>query len=176
MPTRAPSAIVVVDEAYVDFALGAGIDASMLPYLGQHPNLVVLRTISKSYSLAGARLGLLFAAAPLVAELMKVKDSYNVNAVTQALGVAALEDRSYHEEAMRRTLDQRARLETRAGDDRLDVARIGGEFPAVSRSATAPRPSTARSRRRACWCAGGGRPSCARSCGSASAIPTRTTT
>ena len=107
----APGAVVVVDEAYVDFALGAGIDASMLPYLGQHPNLVVLRTMSKSYSLAGARLGLLFAAAPLVAELVKVKDSYNVNAVTQAIGVAALEDRSYHEQCVRQTLDQRARLE-----------------------------------------------------------------
>jgi histidinol-phosphate aminotransferase len=107
----APGAVVVVDEAYVDFALGAGIDASMLPYLGQHPNVVVLRTMSKSYSLAGARLGLLFAAAPLVAELVKVKDSYNVNAVTQAIGVAALEDRSYHEQCVRQTLDQRARLE-----------------------------------------------------------------
>jgi len=107
----APGAIVVVDEAYIDFALGAGIDASMLPYLGQQPNLVVLRTMSKSYSLAGARLGLMFAAAPVVAELVKVKDSYNVNAVTQALGVAALEDRSYHEECVRRTLDQRARVE-----------------------------------------------------------------
>jgi histidinol-phosphate aminotransferase len=107
----AAPAIVVVDEAYVDFALGAGVDASMLPYLAQHPNLVVLRTMSKSYSLAGARLGLLFAAAPLVAELGKVKDSYNVNAVTQAVGVAALEDRSYHEECVRQTLDQRARVE-----------------------------------------------------------------
>jgi histidinol-phosphate aminotransferase len=107
----APGAVVVVDEAYVDFALGAGIDASVLPYLGQHPNLVVLRTMSKSYSLAGARLGLLFASAPLVAELVKVKDSYNVNAVTQAIGVAALEDRSYHEQCVRQTLDQRARLE-----------------------------------------------------------------
>jgi histidinol-phosphate aminotransferase len=107
----APGTIVVVDEAYVDFALGAGVDASMLPYLGQHPNLVVLRTMSKSYSLAGARLGLLFAAPPLVAELVKVKDSYNVNAVTQALGVAALEDRTYHEECVRQTLDQRARVE-----------------------------------------------------------------
>src|SRR6478672_8371566 len=75
----AADAIVVVDEAYVDFALAAGIDASMLPYLAQHPNLVVLRTMSKGYSLAGARLGLLFAAAPLVTELIKVKDSYNVN-------------------------------------------------------------------------------------------------
>jgi histidinol-phosphate aminotransferase len=103
--------VVVVDEAYVDFALGAGIDASMLPYLGQHENLVVLRTMSKSFSLAGARLGLLFAAAPLVEALTKVKDSYNVNAITQAIGIAALEDRSYHEECVGRTLTERTRLE-----------------------------------------------------------------
>jgi histidinol-phosphate aminotransferase len=109
------AAMLVVDEAYVDFALGAGLDASMLPYLGAHPNLVVLRTFSKSYSLAGARLGLLFAAAPIVAALTKVKDSYNVNAITQALGTAALEDRAYHEEGVRRTLDQRARLEEALG-------------------------------------------------------------
>jgi histidinol-phosphate aminotransferase len=83
----------------------------MLPYLGQHPNLVVLRSMSKSYSLAGARLGLMFAAAPLIAELVKVKDSYNVNAITQAVGVAALEDRNYHAECVSRILDQRASLE-----------------------------------------------------------------
>lgn len=112
---EAARAIVVIDEAYVDFALGAGIDASLLPYLDQHPNLVVLRTFSKSYSLAGARLGLLFASAPIVEALMKVKDSYNVNAITQALGVAALEDRAYHEDCVRRTLDQRAHLEGALG-------------------------------------------------------------
>ena len=107
--------MVVVDEAYVDFALGAGIDASMLPYLGAHPNLIVLRTFSKSYSLAGARLGLLFAAEPIVAALTTVTDSYTVNAISQALGTAALEDRSYAEECVRRTLDQRARLEEALG-------------------------------------------------------------
>jgi histidinol-phosphate aminotransferase len=104
-------ALVVVDEAYVDFALGAGLDASMLPYLGAHPNLVVLRTFSKGFSLAGARLGLLFAAPPLVEQLMKVKDSYNVNAISQALGVAALEDRSYQEACVTQTLDERGRIE-----------------------------------------------------------------
>jgi histidinol-phosphate aminotransferase len=113
---EAAGAIVVVDEAYVDFALGAGIDASMLPYLDQHPNLIVLRTMSKSYSLAGARLGLLFAAPPLVEALTKVKDSYNVNALTQAIGIAALEDRAYLDDCVRRTLDQRARLEAALGD------------------------------------------------------------
>jgi histidinol-phosphate aminotransferase len=107
---EARDAIVVADEAYVDFALAAGLEASMLPFLDQHPNLVVLRTLSKSYSLAGARLGLLFAAAPLVEALIKVKDSYNVNVISQALGVAALEDRAYYDTCVRRTVDERVRL------------------------------------------------------------------
>jgi histidinol-phosphate aminotransferase len=118
----ADAAVVVVDEAYVDFALAAGLDTSVLPYLGQHPNLIVLRTFSKGYSLAGARLGLLFAAAPLVAQLTKVKDSYNVNAITQALGIAALEDHAHHAETMRRTLDERTRLEQR-------LAALGATWP-----------------------------------------------
>jgi histidinol-phosphate aminotransferase len=125
---QAARAIVVVDEAYVDFALGAGVDASLLPYLDQHPNLVVLRTFSKSYSLAGARLGLLFAAAPIVEALTKVKDSYNVNAISQALGVAALEDRAYHEECVRRTLDQRAHLEGALGELGLSWPEAAANF------------------------------------------------
>jgi len=108
---QAQDAIVVVDEAYVDFALAAGLDASMLPFLDAHPNLVVLRTLSKSYSLAGARLGLLFAAAPLVEALVKVKDSYNVNVISQALGVAALEDGAYTDACVRETVAERVRLE-----------------------------------------------------------------
>ncbi len=125
---EAEGAIVVVDEAYVDFALGAGIDASMLPYLDQHPNLVVLRTMSKSYSLAGARLGLLFAAAPLVEALTKVKDSYNVNAITQAIGIAALEDRAYLDDCVQRTLDQRARLEAALGEMGLSWPESAANF------------------------------------------------
>ena len=94
----------------------------MLPYLREHPNLVVLRTMSKSYSLAGARLGLLFAAPPLIEALTKVKDSYNVNAITQALGVAALEDRAHFDASVRRTLEQRARLEA-------ELAALGFSWP-----------------------------------------------
>lgn len=103
--------MLVVDEAYVDFALGGDPDASILPHLDAHPNLIVLRTFSKGYSLAGARLGLAFAAAPLCAEMTKVKDSYNVNVLTQALGVAALEDRAYHDEIIAHVLAERSRLE-----------------------------------------------------------------
>jgi len=99
--------VLVVDEAYIDFAAG---EASILPYLDKHPNLIVLRTFSKSYSLAGARLGLLFAHKAMVQHLNKVKDSYNVNAYTQALGVAALNDRDYHRELVKKTLAARDTL------------------------------------------------------------------
>jgi histidinol-phosphate aminotransferase len=99
--------ILVVDEAYIDFAPDG---SSMLPHLTSHPNVIVLRTFSKSYSLAGARLGLLFAHPELVTHLMKVKDSYNVNALTQALGVAALEDRDHHRALVNDTLRERTRL------------------------------------------------------------------
>jgi histidinol-phosphate aminotransferase len=130
----AAASIVVIDEAYVDFALGAEVDASLLPYLDQHPNLVVLRTFSKSYSLAGARLGLLFAAAPLVEALTKVKDSYNVNAISQALGVAALGDRAHHEDSVRRTLDQRAHLES-------GLSALGPPGPTPTPTLTWPEPA-----------------------------------
>jgi histidinol-phosphate aminotransferase len=112
--------VLVVDEAYVDFA---GEGASMLPYLDQHPNLIVLRTFSKSYSLAGARLGLLFAHPELVTQLVKVKDSYNVNVISQALGAAALQDRDHHRDLVRRTLAERARLEAA-------LAALGWTWPA----------------------------------------------
>ena len=101
--------ILVVDEAYVDFA-PAG--SSFLPFLDAHPNVVVLRTFSKSYSLAGGRLGLLFAHPELVAHLTKVKDSYNVNHVTQRMGIAALQDAAWHRALVDATLSERTRLES----------------------------------------------------------------
>ena len=84
---RSAAGVVVVDEGYIDFG-----GASALTILAEHPNMVVTRTFSKSFSLAGLRLGLLFAHEDLVAELSKVKDSYNVSRVAIAAGVAALDD------------------------------------------------------------------------------------
>lgn len=111
--------ILVIDEAYVDFA---DEQASILPYIDAHPNLVVLRTFSKSYALAGVRLGLLFAADELVAHLVKVKDSYNVNALTQDLGTAAIESAAYHRDLVDLILAGRRQLET-------DLARFGWSWP-----------------------------------------------
>ena len=82
--------ILVIDEAYVDFAASEG--ASSIPLIYRHPNLVVLRTFSKSFSLAGMRVGIAFASEDLIAGMMKVKDSYNVNRLSLVAAVAALQD------------------------------------------------------------------------------------
>ena len=82
--------IVVADEAYVDFG-----DESSLPLLAANPRLVIARTLSKAYSLAGMRAGLAFAHPAIIQELMKVKDSYNVSGLAQVAACAALEDQAY---------------------------------------------------------------------------------
>jgi histidinol-phosphate aminotransferase len=99
--------VVVADEAYVDFASAA---ASALVLLARHRNLVVLRTFSKSFSLAGLRLGLAFAAPDLIAELAKVKDSYNVSRLALAAGVAALDDAAWMHANARRLCATRDRV------------------------------------------------------------------
>jgi histidinol-phosphate aminotransferase len=84
---RAVSGILVVDEAYVDFA-----DGNALPLVGKLANVIVLRTFSKSFSLAGLRVGLAFGHPDLLRGLRTVKDSYNLNRLTQAAAEAALGD------------------------------------------------------------------------------------
>jgi histidinol-phosphate aminotransferase len=82
--------IVAVDEAYVDFA-----DEDCLEFARQFENAIVMRTCSKSASLAGLRVGFGVANSAVIGELMKVKDSYNVNMLSQIAAIAALEDYQY---------------------------------------------------------------------------------
>ncbi|KAB8334184.1 histidinol-phosphate transaminase [Scytonema tolypothrichoides VB-61278] len=84
------SGIVAIDEAYVDFA-----EYSALPLVQEFENVIVLRTLSKGYSLAGLRMGFGVANPKLLAGLFKVKDSYNIDAIAQAVGTAAMEDQAY---------------------------------------------------------------------------------
>jgi histidinol-phosphate aminotransferase len=84
---RSLTGLLVVDEAYVDFATGTA-----LGLVEQYPNVVVLRTFSKSYSLCGLRVGLGFAQPATLAEFAKVRDSYSVNQLGQVAAAAALDD------------------------------------------------------------------------------------
>ncbi len=82
--------LIVLDEAYADFS---GYTA--MPLLGEYENLVIVRTFSKSYSLAGLRVGLGFGNAALMEQLEKVRDFYNVDSLAQAGAEAALRDDEY---------------------------------------------------------------------------------
>jgi histidinol-phosphate aminotransferase len=103
--------LVVADEAYVDFG-----GESALGLLGDHPNLLVTRTFSKSFSLAGLRLGLAFGSAHLIAQLAKVKDSYNVSRLAIAGGVAALGDYEWMERSVAKVRRTRERVIGRLRD------------------------------------------------------------
>lgn len=105
---RSLSGLLVVDEAYVDFAASEG--ASSIPLLSRLPNLVVLRTFSKSFSLAGMRIGLAFAAEETIAGMMKVKDSYNLNRLSLIAATAALADLPWMGRNARRIQRGRKRL------------------------------------------------------------------
>ncbi|MCT0254556.1 MULTISPECIES: histidinol-phosphate transaminase [unclassified Synechocystis] len=78
--------VVVIDEAYGDFS-----DEDHWDFLKEFDNVIISRTLSKSYSLAGMRVGLAIAAPALIEEMDKVRDSYNLDRLAQALGTAALQ-------------------------------------------------------------------------------------
>lgn len=103
-----PDHIVIVDEAYVDFA---GPGASCLPLVQKYDNLLVVRTFSKSRSLAGARLGFCIGQPGLIADMNRVKFSYspyNINAMSEAAGAAAMADEAYFEKTVAAICETRA--------------------------------------------------------------------
>ncbi len=108
--------IVVADEAYVDFAA-----ESSLPLLAANPRLVIARTLSKAYSLAGMRAGLAFAHEELIREMMKVKDSYNVSRFAQVAACAALEDQDHFRTTRDRIVATRERFSKTLADRRFTV-------------------------------------------------------
>jgi histidinol-phosphate aminotransferase len=82
--------VLAIDEAYADFA-----EANALALVQEFDNVIVLRTMSKGYSLAGLRLGFGIAQPTLLAGMFKVKDSYNVDAVAIHVGTASMLDQAY---------------------------------------------------------------------------------
>lgn len=93
---RAFEGLVLVDEAYADFA-----DDNCVALVKEHENVVVSRTLSKAYSLAGLRFGYAIAQVPVIEQMLKVKDSYNCDAVSIVAATAAILDQDY----ARRTWD-----------------------------------------------------------------------
>ena len=84
---KSTDALICLDEAYIEFSENAD---SMMSMVDEFDNLMVIRTFSKAFGLAGIRLGYLVSNQNIVNELYKVKSPYNLNAVTQNLGIYAL--------------------------------------------------------------------------------------
>ena len=80
--------LVVLDEAYIDFS----DKESWLQKIDKYPNLVITQTLSKAYGMAGIRLGILYASAPIIAVLNKIKPPYNVNELTQQKALTRILD------------------------------------------------------------------------------------
>jgi histidinol-phosphate aminotransferase len=96
---------LLVDEAYGDFA-----DSDCLSLVKQSDRVIVSRSLSKSYALAGLRFGFLVAQPHLIAQLVKVKDSYNVSAVAIAGATAAIDDQAWLADNLAKIRHSRQRL------------------------------------------------------------------
>ena len=99
--------VVIVDEAYADFAKENCMD---LAVRRGNSNIIVMRTFSKSYSLAGLRVGYCVGPEELIAAMYKVKDSYNVDAVAQAVALAAVKDQKWMRRNVARVVKTRSRF------------------------------------------------------------------
>ena len=94
--------MLVLDETYADFA-----GTTALSLVKKYENVVVTRTLSKSYSLAGMRLGLAIARPEVIAALDKIRDHYNLDRLAQAACVAALQDQDYFCDCIRKVCETR---------------------------------------------------------------------
>ena len=115
--------VVVIDEAYVDFA-----PQSALPLLERYPNALLLRTFSKSYALAGMRIGFALGSEDLIDALDSVKDSYNLDRLAIVAAVAAIEDEEYHRRIVDEVVSNREQLSRSLEELRFEVVPSSTNF------------------------------------------------
>lgn len=104
--TRHFPGLVILDEAYIDFAP----EKSLLPRLSENPNLIVLQTFSKAWGMAGIRLGMAFADPEIISVLNKIKFPYNLNILTQEKAMDLIEKREQVEKWVKLIIAERAKM------------------------------------------------------------------
>ncbi|MDR3214343.1 MAG: histidinol-phosphate transaminase [Azoarcus sp.] len=123
-----PEAVVLVDEAYIDFA---DPEASAVALIDRHPNLLVVHTFSKSRALAGLRIGFALGHPDLIAGLERIKNSFNsypLDRLALAGALAAVEDEDYFQESRRKVIASRAALVTGLRELGFDVLPSAANF------------------------------------------------
>jgi len=117
------SGVLLIDEAYVDFA-----EKNCAALAKDFDNVIILRSMSKGYSLAGIRFGYAIARPDLIAGLLKLKDSYNVDAVAVAVATAAIRDQDYFRKTVEKIKAERKRLTKQLRDLGFDVRDSSSNF------------------------------------------------
>lgn len=115
--------VLLVDEAYADFA-----DDNCARLVNEHDNLIILRSMSKGYSLAGLRFGYAIACPELINGMLKVKDSYNVDALAIAIATEAIQDQAYFNKNVELVKTQRARVTKELVDLGFKVGKSRANF------------------------------------------------
>lgn len=98
--------LVIVDEAYIDFAPGK----SLLPEINKYPNLVILQTFSKAWGMAGIRLGMAFATVEIIHILNKIKYPYNINILTQKKALELLDNKEQVDIWVKKLIEERDKM------------------------------------------------------------------
>jgi len=117
------SGVLLIDEAYVDFA-----EKNCTALVKDFDNVIILRSMSKGYSLAGLRFGYAIAKPDLIIGLIKVKDSYNVDAVAIAIATAAIRDQDYFRKTVEKIIAERTRLTGQLRNLGFDVPDSSSNF------------------------------------------------
>lgn len=118
--------VVVIDEAYIDFG-----GETAIPLTQKYPNLLVTQTFSKSRSLAGVRIGFAVGHPDLIEALVRVKDSFNsypLDSLAEAAGVAAIKDRKYFQETCDKVVDSRDKVTSGLQELGFDVLPSAANF------------------------------------------------
>jgi histidinol-phosphate aminotransferase len=115
--------VLLIDEAYVDFA-----NNNCVELVKNFDNVIILRTLSKGYSLAGLRFGYAIAQPELINGLLKVKDSYNTDAIAISVATAAIKDQDHFEQNVQRVRIERIRLTQQLRDLGFEVPTSHSNF------------------------------------------------
>ena len=120
--------IILLDEAYIDF-IDPSLNYDSLSLLKKHDNIIVLRTLSKGYSLAGLRLGYALANEQIITPMLsKTRDTYNIGYLPQKLAEAALQDQNYMRQCANEIRMQRQLLEQRLHDMGFNCTKSEANF------------------------------------------------